>query len=96
MNQQTINFPLLALAITGQLADVVSTKIALNLGFHELNPLIGSEPSLSKMLLIKSIVLCLILLLTRESARTYLLIFASVIGFLAAAWNFSLIGKFYG
>lgn len=81
-----IKKPLVAASL-GQLSDVVSTKVGLSLGYVELNPLVGQNPSVFVLFFIKLFAICMIVFLCHGKSRIGLLYFATLMGFGAAGYN---------
>lgn len=77
----------LLLAIIGQVSDVATTRLVINAGGIEMNPLLGTDPNLYMVLIVKLIILILIYTLLKGAARTRVLTFGAIIGFGAAGWN---------
>lgn len=78
---------ILLIAIVGQIADVITTWLAIKSGGIEANPLFGTNPNLWLILLIKLIVIAFAFFLLKGMARTRVLTFGAIIGFGAAGWN---------
>lgn len=77
----------LLLATTGQVADIVTTWIILGMGGIEKNPLLGPDPNLFFVLMVKLAILALAFYLLKGVVRTRVLALAATIGFAAAGWN---------
>ena len=77
----------LLLATTGQIADIVTTWIILGMGGIEKNPLLGPDPNLFFVLMVKLAVIALAFYLLKGVARIRVLAFAAIIGFASAGWN---------
>lgn len=78
---------ILLFAIVGQMADVITTLLVIESGGIEANPLLGANPNLLLVLLLKMTVIAFICILLRDVSRTRVLTFGAAIGFSAAGWN---------
>ena len=81
---------ILLLSILGQSADVATTWIILEAGGIETNPMLGPDPNLFFVLMVKLAVIALAFYLLKGVARVRVLAFGSLIGFGAAGWNLSI------
>ncbi len=77
----------LLLAITGQAADVLTTWIVLDMGGFEKNPLLGSDPNLILVFVVKLTLLAFAFCLLKGMARIRILTIGALVGFGAAGWN---------
>lgn len=80
-------FIVLLLAVIGQLSDVITTCIALGMGGIEKNLLLGPDPNLSLVLIVKLILVAAVFCLLNGAARIRVLMLGALIGFGAAGWN---------
>lgn len=81
----------LLLAITGQVVDVVTTWIVLGMGGIETNPLLGADPNLILVFIVKMTFLAFAFYLLKGMARIRILAVGAFVGFGAAGWNFYVI-----
>ena len=77
----------LTLAIIGQASDVGTTWAILGMGGIETNPLLGPDPNLGLVFIVKMTFLALASYLLKGAARIRVLAFGASIGFGAAGWN---------
>ena len=78
----------LLLSIAGQVTDVVTTWIVLGMGGIETNPVLGPDPNLILVFIVKMTFLAFAFYLLKGMARMRVLAFGGLVGFGAAGWNF--------